>query len=137
LKGAFLRLQRNFYCKVIYRLTTDQTVIEFDSCKLLFPVTLKSLGCWRDTVDRAIPTLEGLDPVLNGNYKTRQEAIAKCVQAAYSRGYNVIALQDGGWCAGSRDALNTYQKYGPVASCPAKGRVAANHVYKLKIHYET
>jgi len=127
-------LQTVYYCR-----TVNQTIISmaFDCCNFLCPVTLESLGCWRDNANRAIPTLEGLDPVLDGSYGTRQEAVAKCVQAGFSRGYNVIALQAGGWCAGSRDALYTYQKYGPVASCPQKGSGLTNHVYQLKIHSET
>jgi hypothetical protein len=40
------------------------------------------VGCYRDTEDRAIPTLEGTDPILDGDYKSRQNAIAKCADAA-------------------------------------------------------
>nr|CAB3262235.1 uncharacterized protein LOC100178911 [Phallusia mammillata] len=82
-------------------------VYEIDS---ISEVSLQNLSCWVDTVNRAIPTLEGLDPVLDGSYVSRQDAIAKCVQAAHARGYDVFALQDGGWYAEARDADLTYKK---------------------------
>jgi len=104
---------------------------------LFFSVTLESLGCWRDTTNRAIPTLEGLDRVLDGNYQNRQEAIEKCVQAGFTRGYSIIALQNGGWCASSRNANEAYQIYGDVSSCPAKGGYGVNHVYRMNVHHVT
>nr|CAB3263351.1 uncharacterized protein LOC108951050 [Phallusia mammillata] len=98
-------------------------------------VTLTELGCWADTSDRAIPTLEGLDPILDGNYKARQDAIAKCVQAAHARGYEVFALQNGGWCAGARDADLTYKQYGASTNCgnDGEGGFAANQVYRIRV----
>ena len=44
------------------------------------------LGCWGDTSDRAIATLEGLDDILDGSWSERINAIDKCKQAAISRG---------------------------------------------------
>nr|CAB3263347.1 uncharacterized protein LOC108950884 [Phallusia mammillata] len=98
-------------------------------------VRLKNLGCWKDTIHRAIPTMEKLHKVLDGKYWTRKEAIAKCVQAAYSCGYNVIALQNGGWCAASKTAGLTYKKYGKCNTCKAggKGGPWANQVYKIVV----
>ena len=104
---------------------------------LLLPVALESLGCWRDTTDRAIPALEGLDRVLDGNYSIRQEAIEKCVQAGFTRSYNIIALQNGGLCSGSRNAGETYRKYGEVSSCSAKGEPSVNHVYRMNFQAVT
>jgi len=106
--------------------------------KLFFSsVTLQPLGCWRDTSNRAIPTLENLHSVLDGQYHTRHSAIAKCVQASFSSGYKVMALQNGGWCAASRDADVTYKKYGKSTACRSggKGGPWANQVYRLKVHY--
>jgi len=53
----------------------------------------KNLGCWRDTRNRSIPTLEGKDPFLDSSYWLRMNAAEKCAQAARKRGYSVFALQ--------------------------------------------
>ncbi|XP_035695746.1 uncharacterized protein LOC118429374 [Branchiostoma floridae] len=92
-----------------------------------------SLGCWKDTWNRAIPTLERTDARLDGFYKARANAIEKCYQVARSRGFTVFAVQDGGWCAGSANALNTYRKYGPSRTCAADGEGGpwGNAVYKI------
>ncbi|XP_078614745.1 uncharacterized protein LOC144883920 isoform X1 [Branchiostoma floridae x Branchiostoma japonicum] len=94
-----------------------------------------SLGCWRDTDDRAIPTLEGTDPRLDGDYESRENPIEKCYQVALSRGFPVFALQNGGWCAGSADGLNTYDRYGPSTTCASDGEGGqrGNEVYKISV----
>ena len=91
------------------------------------------LGCWKDTASRAIPTLEGLDSNLDGNYWSRVNAIIKCQKAAQSRGWTVFALQDGGWCASSATAQNTYQMYGNSTACGDDGEGGgwANEVYQI------
>ena len=98
----------------------------------------ENLGCWADTSNRAVQPLEGLVSVLDGPYESRREALEKCIQAGYLRGYNVIALQNGGWCAGARDALYTYKKYGASNKCEADGKGGpwANQVYRLQIKME-
>ena len=93
-----------------------------------------SVGCYRDTEDRAIPTLEHTDPVLIGSefsYKSRQNAIVKCAVAARKRGFPAFAIQDGGWCAASANALETFNKYGKSSDCKIDGRGGhwANNVY--------
>ncbi|XP_035695838.1 uncharacterized protein LOC118429462 [Branchiostoma floridae] len=92
-----------------------------------------SLGCWKDGANRAIPTLEGSDPRLDGSYRARANAIEKCYQVARSRGFPMFAVQHGGWCAGSADGLNTYNKYGPSTTCAADGEGGfwGNEVYKI------
>ncbi|XP_019620618.1 PREDICTED: uncharacterized protein LOC109467125 isoform X2 [Branchiostoma belcheri] len=94
---------------------------------------LQRLGCWKDTANRAIPTLEGQDPGLDGAYHLRTEAIRKCREAATRRGYTVFAVQAGGWCASSANALQTYKKYGTSTSCQADGEGGpwANEVYQI------
>jgi len=92
------------------------------------------VGCYRDTADRAIPPLEDTDPVLNGSafsYYNRQNAIVKCAVAARKRGFPAFALQDGGWCAASANALETFNKYGKSSECKNDGRGGywANNVY--------
>ncbi|KAI8487880.1 hypothetical protein Bbelb_343280 [Branchiostoma belcheri] len=100
---------------------------------------LQSLGCWADTTDRAIPTLEGQDPILDGPYPSRTDAVRKCQHAAARRGYTVFAVQNGGWCASSADALQTYQKHGESDACQADGEGGswANEVYRIvtRVHW--
>ncbi|XP_035672021.1 uncharacterized protein LOC118413012 [Branchiostoma floridae] len=92
-----------------------------------------SLGCWKDTGNRAIATLEGTDARLDGSYPARKNAIEKCYQVAKSRGFSVFAVQNGGWCAGSATALSTYRKYGPSSGCGKDGEGGgwANEVYLI------
>ncbi|XP_078379543.1 uncharacterized protein LOC144662575 [Oculina patagonica] len=91
----------------------------------------KVVGCFRDTEDRAIPTLEGTDPILDGDYLNRQNAIVKCAVAARKRYFRAFALQHGGWCASSVTALETFYKYGPSRDCKEDGEGGdwANNVY--------
>ncbi|XP_078579894.1 A disintegrin and metalloproteinase with thrombospondin motifs 20-like [Branchiostoma floridae x Branchiostoma japonicum] len=92
-----------------------------------------SLGCWTDTADRAIPTLEGTDPRLDGDYIARVNPIEKCYMVARSRGFSVFAVQNGGWCAGSADGHDTYDKYGSSSACVADGEGGpyGNNVYQI------
>ncbi|KAI8509127.1 hypothetical protein Bbelb_129750 [Branchiostoma belcheri] len=90
------------------------------------------LGCWvDDAAPRAIPGLEGLDPILDGDYWLRTDAIKKCQEAAVSRGYEVFAVQNGGWCGSSVNAKQTYKMYGVSTACRADGEggPGANEVY--------
>jgi len=84
---------------------------------------------------RAIPSLEGQDPRLDGeNYRQRTDAIAKCASAAKQRGNKVFALQDGGRCLSSSTAArNTFHRYGSSSGCKSDGRgeKEANHVYVI------
>ena len=79
--------------------------------------------------------MEGIDKInLKGNYGTRPDAIEKCYKAAISKGYRYFAVQNGGWCASSSTAGNTYKKYGPSKGCKSNGKGGswANEVYKIK-----
>ncbi|XP_078581991.1 CUB and sushi domain-containing protein 1-like [Branchiostoma floridae x Branchiostoma japonicum] len=93
------------------------------------------LGCWKDTNDdRAIPTLERTDPLLDGEvYWVRDNPIEKCYQVSLSRGFPMFGLHDGGQCFGSADGLNTYKKHGPSTVCAfdGKGGPLGNEVYKI------
>ena len=90
-----------------------------------------SVGCYRDTPNRAIQPLEGKDPILDGPYHLRSHAIAKCAVAAMRAGYSMFAVQNGGWCASSATAPQTYNKYGKSTACKADGEGGpwANQVY--------
>ncbi|KAI8490945.1 hypothetical protein Bbelb_313640 [Branchiostoma belcheri] len=92
------------------------------------------LGCWRDTPDRALPDLDGRgDPFLTVHYTLRTNAVSACQSAAASRGYTVFAIQNGGWCHSSADAMQTYNKHGPSTSCQPDGEGGwfANEVYMI------
>ncbi|XP_070573848.1 adhesion G protein-coupled receptor L4-like [Ptychodera flava] len=94
---------------------------------------LENLGCWKDSESRAIPTLEGKDSRLDGPYQSRVDAVRKCKEAAMARGYTVFAVQNGGWCASSSNAENTYTKYGQSDDCQEDGEGGswANQVYRI------
>ena len=94
------------------------------------PTLYKSLGCWRDTGNRAIPTLEGKAARLKGSASTREFAIDLCYQAAKARGYHIFAVQSGA-CYGMRGSVR-YQKYGKSTNCKhGKGGSWANDVYQI------
>jgi len=80
------------YCSVSSRQTVFDRETGFFA--VLLNISYSSLGCWRDTPIRAIPPLEGKDPILNGkHYRSRIYAIQKCAQAAHQRNFTVFALQ--------------------------------------------
>ena len=100
---------------------------------LPYRISAYSIGCYKDTGRRAIRPLEGRSRFLKGHYRRRWDAIRKCFQAAYRRGYKIFALQHGGWCASSRSAHLTYRKYGRTNKCRnGKGGPWANDVYVLR-----
>ena len=92
------------------------------------------VGCYRDTASRAIPTLEGKDSILDGSYSSRTNPIAKCAVAAMRAGYSMFAVQNGGWCAASASAPQTYKKYGKSTACKDDGEGGpwANQVYEIE-----
>ena len=57
--------------------------------------------------------------------------IAKCAVAAMRAGYSMFAVQNGGWCAASATAPQTFDKYGKSSACKADGEGGpwANQVY--------
>jgi len=79
--------------------------------------------------------LPSLEPALDGHYKSRQNAVHKCFQAALNQGYSVLAVQDGGQCLSSRAAAVTFMKYGGSENClgDGKGGPMANQVYTIKL----
>ena len=97
-------------------------------------IAYETIGCFKDTANRAIPTLEGQDSILDGPYQARRDAKEKCYQAATKRGFKVFALQNGGWCASSADAEETFDKYGESNACgnDGEGGPWANQVYSIK-----
>ena len=102
--------------------------------KIDFPSGFETIGCFKDTSNRAIQPLEGKDSILDGSYGARKNAIAKCAVAAMRKGYKMFAVQHGGWCAASDTADQTFDKYGRSAACESDGEGGpwANQVYVIK-----
>ena len=102
--------------------------------KFLLYSGYESIGCYRDTGNRAILPLEGKDSILDGRYWTRKNPIAKCAAAARRAGYSMFAVQNGGWCAASATAGKTFNKYGKSTACGSDGEGGpwANQVYVIK-----
>ena len=92
-----------------------------------------NLGCWKDTGDRAIQSLEGKHDLLQGYYAFRSHPYDKCLEVARSLGYDVFALQDGGQCFSASNADLTYTKFGESSFCESDGEGGpwANEVYKI------
>ena len=92
-----------------------------------------SVGCYKDNSSRAIRTLEGTDPILDGPFYSRANPVAKCAVAAMRAGHSMFAVQKGGWCSASATAPQTFDKYGKSTACNAYGEGGwwANQVYIL------
>ena len=71
---------------------------------------------------------------MDGSYSSRTDPIAKCAVAAMRAGYRMFAVQDGGQCAASATAPQTFDKYGTSTACKADGEGGpwANQVYLIK-----
>ena len=76
-----------------------------------FPPLAQKIGCFKDTSRRAIPQLDGKSRLIRGYYKRRKFAIQNCILAAVQRGYRMIGVQDGGWCASGPRAQRTFSRY--------------------------
>ena len=75
-----------------------------------------------------------MDPILDGQYAQRQNAIDKCAVAALKKKYSVFAVQHGGQCFGGSAAEKSFGKHGKSTSCAndGKGGMWANQVYLTK-----
>lgn len=90
------------------------------------------IGCYADKAAAAIPSLEGEDPLLDGDAETREDAKQKCARVTIKRGFAYFALQDGGYCHSSLSAQDTYNKYGLSTDCKlGKGGKMAIDVYEV------
>ncbi|XP_028394586.1 uncharacterized protein LOC114518796 [Dendronephthya gigantea] len=105
----------------------------------------RNVGCYKDTLPRAVPSLEGSDPILKEYYKRRLNAVEKCSQVAKSRGYQLFTIQNGGFCSSGPMAHRTFQIYGPASNC-RNGRggnwasdvyVFSAYEYELTVHTGT
>ena len=69
-----------------------------------------------------------------GAYQDRENPIEKCALAARKRGFRMFALQNGGWCAASVTAEETFNKYGESNQCrgDGEGGPLSNDVYIIQ-----
>ena len=107
----------------------------YRDCEFLFlSLEYEDVGCYKDKQDRAIETLEGKDSILDGEYNSRANPIAKCAVAAMRKGYSMFAIQNGGWCAASSTTQQTFNKYGKSTNCMAdgEGEPWADNAYILR-----
>ena len=90
----------------------------------------QKLGCFTDSQTRAVPSLEGQDPVLDGDFTTRQDAGRKCALAAKKREHKVYVIMSDGQCSSGADTAKKFAKFGHgETECSAMG--AKNKVYNL------
>ena len=92
------------------------------------------LGCWKDSIPRALPSFEGTSPTLDGHYKRRERAFQKCFELAKSLNHKIFAVQDGGQCFISSESEDSYKTYGTSTEClsDGEGGPLANDVYQIK-----
>jgi len=90
----------------------------------------QKLGCFKDSQARSIPTLEGQDPVLDGDYTTRKDAAGKCFLAAKKQGHKVYVVMSDGQCSSGADTAKRFAKFGHgETECSSMG--ANNKVYNF------
>ena len=93
----------------------------------------ESLGCWKDSIPRALTSIDATVAKKHGHYKSRSHPLQNCLEAAKDSGHKFFALQDGGQCFGSKDST-AYKKYGDSTACSdGKGGPMANSVYGVRI----
>ena len=90
----------------------DSGLMSFADILSSFDYYYTKLGCFKDTQARAIPSLEGQDPVLDGNYTTRKDVIRKCALATKRRGNEVFAVMGDGQCASGPGTVKNFVKFG-------------------------
>ena len=71
-----------------------------------------NIGCFKGKKARTIPSLEGQDPLLDGNYTTRNYAIERCGLVAKKRGHKVFVVMSDGQCASGPNIDSNFLKSG-------------------------
>lgn len=78
-------------------------------------------------------SLENSDPLLDGDYSTRENGVLKCLNAARRKGNKIFALKNGGEClssaGGHLDITRTYEESHECVD--DKGGVTAMNVYLI------
>ena len=118
----------NLQLKLIWPLAMFKQFFVF----IFSAVQTRHIGCYADKAAAAIPSLEGKDPLLDGDPKTREEAEQICARVALKSGYVYFAIQDGGNCHSSLTAQDNFNKYGLSSDCQnGKGGEMASDVYEV------
>ena len=96
----------------------------FDAFTSVIPdLAYKSLGCWKDKDDRAIP-----------NYEPEYSGISQCYARAKTLGNEIFAVQNGKECWTTATAIEAYNKYGVADDCCSKegtGGPFCKEVYEI------
>ena len=82
---------------------------------ILSPFTyyrFRRLGCFNDSQARTVPSLEGQDPVLDGDCTTRKDAVRKCALAAKKREHKVYVVMSNGQCSSGAHTAKNFAKFG-------------------------
>ena len=118
--------------------TVKNRIFVFCLAVLLPHMEYESVGCFKDSSNRAIKSVEGfhnypISSLLYYDYKTRYQAIPKCAVFAKLQGYKMFGIQDGGMCVTGESAHKTYNKYGESDDCKSDGKGGpwANQVYRF------
>jgi Tfp pilus assembly protein PilW len=142
--------QTGFYCAkqtwgqtAAAAMATATTLIEpdnYDSMWLKYGLTSYYLGCYTDTVVRALPACATTTGTVNTSYVgySSNYLVASCKQVAMNNGYTFFGVQD---CHSSVTSCvcslgNSYVSaimYGPAANCPSSqlGDNFSNSLYIL------
>lgn len=81
-------------------------------------VEYNHIGCFKTDSGPLIPSLEGTDPLLDGDFTTRVDVFKKCLNAARREDNTVFAIKNGGECLSSSGNLtDVIAKYAPSNMC--------------------
>ncbi|XP_070558813.1 adhesion G protein-coupled receptor B3-like isoform X2 [Ptychodera flava] len=116
----------------------DGDALEVDNCNVeVCPedFAYKHIGCWTDTNEHSIESLEGDHALLDLKPAVRLDIIRKCALAAYRLNYKVFALQAGGSCRTDAWAQCNFDKYSPIDCGESEGLGGnlINDVYSLDV----
>merc|ERR1712018_201720 len=79
---------------------------------------IESLGCWKDSKPRALSPGWERGYYWKDTYKTRSDAIEKCMRVAVAQKSRIFAVQDGGYCfIKILESNEAYKQYGPSSNC--------------------
>lgn len=119
-------------CVQIYNQSLTEQEINAVKDRCPVKVQFQHVGCYADKLANAITSLEGKDPLLDGDPKSREDAVQKCARVALNQGYFYFAIQNGGDCHSSLTAQDTYNIYGLSTKCKrGRGGEMANDVYEV------
>lgn len=99
-----------------------------------FSTEYNHIGCFATDSGPPMISLENNDPVLDGDYSTRENSVLKCLNAARRKGKKMFALKSRGEClSSSGDHLDVEAAYEESVECVNdKGGVNAMNVYVIK-----